>query len=283
MDKDIQAIESHEVGTDSSFWAGLGGFIVISIGIVSVWFLGFSVFPFLFPPKPGEGIGPGVAGDMFGSLTALFSGLAFAGLISTLLMQRKELEFQREELRLSRSEFHLQRFENTLFGLLRMFSEHIASLEHNGPPIRTGREVLVHYARQLPDEQTSPDDRSPNSHNPTLEDQKENYLSLYEHSFEPDLGPYFRLLYNTVRHVHHSGLPLKDRQKYAKIVRAYLGSSEVKLLMFNCSTRLGEDFRPWVEEYGLLKHLHPEDIRRNEKMVSSYTRAFAGRTIKNPR
>jgi hypothetical protein len=37
-------------------------------------------------------------------LTALFSGLAFAGLIGTLLLQRDELRLQREELRLTREE-----------------------------------------------------------------------------------------------------------------------------------------------------------------------------------
>jgi hypothetical protein len=43
-------------------------------------------------------------GEMFGSLDALFSGLAFAGLIYTIHLQRKDLQLQREELRLTRDE-----------------------------------------------------------------------------------------------------------------------------------------------------------------------------------
>jgi hypothetical protein len=35
-------------------------------------------------------------GEMFGSINTLFSGLAFAGVIYTILLQRKELESQRE-------------------------------------------------------------------------------------------------------------------------------------------------------------------------------------------
>ncbi len=68
----------------------------------------------------------GTIGDMFGTVNALFSGLAFAGIIVTILMQREELKSQREELALTRKEFHsqnktmkLQRFENTFFNLLK--------------------------------------------------------------------------------------------------------------------------------------------------------------------
>ncbi len=41
----------------------------------------------------------GAIGDAFGGVNALFSGLAFAGLVVTLYMQRQELELQRNELR----------------------------------------------------------------------------------------------------------------------------------------------------------------------------------------
>ena len=43
-------------------------------------------------------------GDSFGGLNALFSGLAFAGLIWTILLQRKELSLQRLELSETRKE-----------------------------------------------------------------------------------------------------------------------------------------------------------------------------------
>lgn len=46
----------------------------------------------------------GQVGDMFGSVAALFSGLAFAGIIVTLIMQGEELKLQRGELRLTRQE-----------------------------------------------------------------------------------------------------------------------------------------------------------------------------------
>lgn len=74
----------------------------------------------------------GTFGDMFGAVGALFSGLAFAGVIVTMLQQKEELELQRKELAQTnlalesqRKEMEsqnrtimLQRFENTFFNML---------------------------------------------------------------------------------------------------------------------------------------------------------------------
>ncbi|MEH2623879.1 hypothetical protein V1292_001934 [Bradyrhizobium sp. AZCC 1719] len=46
----------------------------------------------------------GQVGDLFGSINALFSGLAFAGVIFAILLQRQELALQRQELRDTRAE-----------------------------------------------------------------------------------------------------------------------------------------------------------------------------------
>lgn len=46
----------------------------------------------------------GQFGDVFGAANALFSGLAFAGLIYTVLLQREELGLQRKELAMTRQE-----------------------------------------------------------------------------------------------------------------------------------------------------------------------------------
>lgn len=47
----------------------------------------------------------GAFGDSFGVLTSLFSGLAFAGVIITILLQKEELKLQRDEITKSREEF----------------------------------------------------------------------------------------------------------------------------------------------------------------------------------
>jgi len=247
----------------------------------------------------------GAAGDMFGGLTALFSGLAFAGLLITLFMQRSELKLQRQELGLSRGEFKLQRFENTLFGLLELFNGHVQSLEREGfvsgdACKETGRAVLRSYVEDLKPQCSQKKSHIINHDGDAefsyqycrkmpLVKQKKVYLEHYSSTLEGDMGPYFRLLYNTMRHIDKAELEYTDdgkldvnkneltKQKYSKIVRAYLSSAEVKLLMFSCVTYLGKDFRPWVEKYQLLKNLRQEDVLFNPDMVKCYEKGAFGK------
>lgn len=51
----------------------------------------------------------GITGDMFGAINALFSGLAFAGLIYTIAVQREELQEQRKSIEMQTDELSLQR------------------------------------------------------------------------------------------------------------------------------------------------------------------------------
>lgn len=44
----------------------------------------------------------GTFGDLFGAVNALFSGLAFAGLIYTIALQKQDLILQRNEIALNR-------------------------------------------------------------------------------------------------------------------------------------------------------------------------------------
>ena len=74
----------------------------------------------------------GQFGDLFGVVNALFSGLAFAGLIITIRQQHLDLEYQsqsiaqtKQELEYQTKEFdeqnktlRIQRFENTFFKML---------------------------------------------------------------------------------------------------------------------------------------------------------------------
>lgn len=47
----------------------------------------------------------GLFGDTYGGLNALFSGLAFSGMVIAIILQKNELTLQREELALARNEF----------------------------------------------------------------------------------------------------------------------------------------------------------------------------------
>ena len=87
----------------------------------------------------------GQFGDMFGALNALFSGLAFAGLIITIRQQHIDLDYQwqtvkqtNDEMERQTKEFEIQnrtlkrqQFDHTFFELLRMLQSIVESLELN--------------------------------------------------------------------------------------------------------------------------------------------------------
>ncbi len=220
---------------------GKGLFTLLS-GVVALWLLPL-VLLFWEAPK-----GAGEAGDMFGGVTALFSGLAFAGLIAALftqrqelITQRKELGLQRKELELSRREYKLQRFENTLFAMIELFNGHVQSFVRGDLQGRKALHLKLFSESsqwRLCDQYVLGSGRM-NRRKSHMEasvsenEQVAQYVEQYIDVMEPELGPYFRLLYNTFRHIDNAELAVNDdgqldlyennalQQKYAKIVRAY--------------------------------------------------------------
>lgn len=74
------------------------GVIVLAVIIVASWAIsGFLINKISANDR-------GTFGDMFGAINALFSGLALAGVVVAIILQRQELMLQRDELVLNRNE-----------------------------------------------------------------------------------------------------------------------------------------------------------------------------------
>ena len=81
--------------------------IVSFLAVIILWLASWFLVPHYLPVWSDRG----AFGDMFGVVNALFSGLAFAGILIALYMQKHELELQRKELSATREELKLQRME----------------------------------------------------------------------------------------------------------------------------------------------------------------------------
>lgn len=79
---------------ESYKWQYLLAFILLALIIIWIWFIYPNTLPDYIDHQK-----LGTYGDSYGGLNALFSGLAFAGLIVTILLQMKELGLQRQELK----------------------------------------------------------------------------------------------------------------------------------------------------------------------------------------
>lgn len=102
----------------------------------------FSItFPFIVNHFFNDWTKSGTFGETFGALDGLFSGLALAGVIVTILIQKSELENQRLELQLQRTEmqqtrkeFLINRTTNLVYSQLDRFEKCLNDLiiTHNG-------------------------------------------------------------------------------------------------------------------------------------------------------
>ena len=213
---------------------------------------------------------------MFGGITALFSRLAFAGLIFTLFVQKKELQYQREELghlveeqrqtkgHLKDQATHLksqsdfierQIFENNYFQLLSTFSTFVSQISMQD---RSGSDALeVIYTRILPSNHSMGERHAPSSVRII-----EQYEVRFQHH-KNDLAPYFRLIYNLLKFIDQS--KIENKAFYSNLLRAMLNSSELSLLSLNCASCYGvEKMAPLVKKFNLLKHFDDFSLFNDE-------------------
>jgi len=207
----------------------------------------------------------GTFGDMFGTVNALFSGLAFAGVIYAILLQRRELRLQREELELTRVELQGQKeqlaaqnstlrkqnFETTFFQLLGLQNDIVNSIDVPTPQgkVLQGRDCFQLFYDRFKEAwgKNLPHHRSHDE----LERINKTYLPFFE-SNQSELGHYFRSLYNIVKLIDQSDV--EDKRLYTNLVRAQLSSFELVLLFYNSLSDKGsEKFKPLIEKYSLLK------------------------------
>ena len=78
----------------------LNSFTALIIFTIALWFLSAIGIMFFLDDWSDRG----TFGDLFGAVNALFSGLAFAGLLFSLIENRKQISSQQEELLINRKE-----------------------------------------------------------------------------------------------------------------------------------------------------------------------------------
>jgi hypothetical protein len=76
----------------------LWGLYILIIIVAALWLGSIFMFQYYYPDLQDRSL----FGGSFNAISSLFSGLAFAGVIYAILLQRKELQLQRKELRETR-------------------------------------------------------------------------------------------------------------------------------------------------------------------------------------
>lgn len=223
-------------------------FLVFSGFIVFFWLCGWIFIDIYIP----DVIERGVFGDKFGAINTLFSGLALAGIISTLLVQKETLKLQNEEFDAMLKAQRIQSFENSLFNMLSLqqnIVENLSLAKFKSSPYK-GRDVF-----------------KPLYNNAILGNGK--YIGVkdaiktegnYFFAEIPEitcLDHYFRHLYRIFKFIHNNDfLDKKGKYNYTSIVRSQLSDYELIILFYNCLSENGyEKFKPLVETYAIFKNI----------------------------
>ena len=224
----------------------------------------------------------GQFGDKFGAVNALFSGLAFAGLIFTIILQKNELALQRKELSLTHEELKgqkeqleeqnktlkIQRFENTFFNMLSQFQEVVSGITYTldfgeKTKVYKGRELFYEGFEKLEIKIREEGLFVGNSRFDTLREciEKEGLQGYASVEMPTYFDHYFRLLYRILKFVEKTDLIESDKEKYVytSMIRAILSRYELVWLYYNGLSAYGnQKLKPLIEKFCMLKNLRTE-------------------------
>jgi hypothetical protein len=251
-------------------WKGLI-LLALLVGI-----LGAAMFAATLPritPADADRVAAAASG-----VSALFSGLAFAGVIYALSLQRRELALQREELAQTRQELSqqnetlsLQRFETTLFNLVRAHRDIVTTMTARfagqSSEAYTGLHAYALAASELSGRFVM--ELRPEPSNTQFMALADDWFSAVCYQPAAEFGHYFRSLFHVLRFITEA--EIDHKWPYILLVRSQLSNAELTLLFFYGLTSDGRGLKTYIERYHLLRglRLNPGLERHRQRYKSA--------------
>lgn len=215
----------------------------------------------------------GLLGDSAGLINALFSGLAFGGVILTIIWQIKND---------NRGKINAQRlqFENTFFNMTQTFEHIVEGLIIERIDVQGGDTgTLISNYYSSPEAPADPNAYSESEikgravfkyiyQQRKLEGKllreaiSESGLAPYEIALKGILDHYFRYLYRILKFIDETELiDGEQKYRYASMFRAQLSEFELVLIYYNGLSQMGcEKLKPLLEKFCILKNIRFEDL-----------------------
>ena len=194
----------------------------------------------------------GQMGDMFGSLNALFTCLAFCGLLYTITLQREELRTARENER-------DQELDSVFFKQLDSFSYSIDTLSSTiFSSEGTGNDLISFYVTAIEEKQLSNDaDQIPNK------DKDRCYkLNL---SLQGDMQIIYKTLTSLLKLLDKSHTNLKHKELLIEMLRIRISPIESRLLYYITNCDWGVELKHYASKYSIL------NIYNDKNIITFYT------------
>ncbi|WP_447766883.1 putative phage abortive infection protein [Aeromonas veronii] len=218
--------------------------------IVHEWMFDKMLTGKVFAPSLGE------FGDVYGALNTLFSGLAFSGVIISIVLQSIELKATRKEMNAQALQFELQTeamqkqvFESSFFSMMNLHNTITSNLRNEDK----FRELFFDLRDVAED--THHDSQGLFNHLNSV------YDTFMKNSYA-DIGHYFRYIYQIIKFIDGSKLNKDDKLVYSNILRAQFSNYELVLLFVNCLCyKRSDKFKLLVEEYSFFEHIYNSDLQ----------------------
>ncbi|WP_323881400.1 putative phage abortive infection protein [Aeromonas caviae] len=239
--------------------------------IVHEWMFDKLLTGKVFAPSLGE------FGDVYGALNTLFSGLAFSGVIISIVLQSIELRATRKEMNSQVLQFEQQTeamqkqvFESSFFSMMNLHNDISSNLRSEDKfkilflKLNDVAEDTPHYGKAL------------------IEHLNSVYETFMGEAYS-DIGHYFRYIYQIIKFIDNSKLSEDEKSVYINILRAQFSNYELLLLFVNCLCyKRSDKFKCLVEKYGFFEHIYETDLNTFMINMNTYKIVDENKRPKNP-
>jgi hypothetical protein len=238
---------------------------------------------YALPVRWGLDIGQvgGNVGGIFGFSSALFTGLAFVGLVYAVKLQRDELQIARDSLESAKAELRIasanqktfndqidiqnkesqkKSFEDTFFKMLYALDQilnsirlrdsvtHFSTSEGGGIQTETFEISSIMAINKINESFHR------RLHNFLPKDTIQETYDTFYSEHRGHIGHYFRWLFCIIDFIESS--EINGRDFYIKLLISRLSDEEIILIAHNGAGSEGKILRPYIEKYQLLKNLN---------------------------
>lgn len=204
------------------------------------------------------------ATDIIGQYGDFVGG--FIGTIVSVSLLYYTLQSQIKDSTRNSQIYTTQQLNEMFFRLLQEYNSLVETLKvtyndgaDDGTPINLqGKEALHYFYETLKNEAK---EECPTIERKIAVEYYKSFYSMYQ-DFTP---PYFRVLYRMFNLITEAEIEESQRVQYAKLLRAQFTSTEVIFMRYNAMTQLGKNFRNYINEYNLLKHIRPLELMEFNK------------------
>jgi hypothetical protein len=216
----------------------------------------------------------GVFGDSFNVLTSLFTGMAFAGVIISVILQTQELKEARMEFKGQKEALENQEFDNKFFQMLNLLNNisdrltlKINSTSHNGKDV-------FKYLKQNINDRIFQSYHGDVINNRPLKENKFEYFQTefddFNNKHDTTFKYYFINLYQILKYIDIYSNNEVEAKEYTNMLRAQLTKNELILLAYNAigvQSFTTKQYQLLVEKYAFFEHLRYDDFCENANII----------------